>query len=163
MKVEIDVVYPHSKLKTLVEAKPEGQKFAVGERVYIRPIFESSKLHFHCDLITTVKHSYNQAYGDGGASNQYSTEIASWYDECELMSAGDMSIEECRAALNNEFGISYNDMIDMRVEAQANCPLGKLFRDVLTPEVMKDIVVKAVARATEDEKQLREKQNEQRY
>jgi len=96
--------------------QPGGQRFATGNEVYIRPIYEHSKSHFKSDVITYVKYSYYQKYGDG-PKDSYATGIASWYDECELMPANGRSIEECRNACEDYFCMSHEDMIRKKEES----------------------------------------------
>jgi len=96
--------------------QPKGQRFATGDEVYIRPIYEHSKSHFNSDVITYVKYSYYQKYGDG-SKDSYATGVASWYDECELMPVNGRSIEECRKACEDYFCMPHEEMIRKKEES----------------------------------------------
>lgn len=98
------------------------QKIKPNTEVYIRPIYETSMLHFGCDAIATCEYSYDQAYG-GGSVSSYSTNIGSWYDEGQLMPTNGMSLEECKAACADYFGESYESMVSKREKAISNSPI----------------------------------------
>lgn len=114
--VNLEVKYPHGSSFRLVERKPEGQKFGIGDLVYIIPITDKCMSHFDCDLITTVRHSYNQAHGNGGASSKYSLGIAAWYNECQLILANGKTIEQCRDECLAETSSTYEELIKERKE-----------------------------------------------
>jgi len=119
----------------------DRQKFAADTEVYIRPIYESHKIHFRCDVITGIEGTYAQLYG-GESFDKYSTDIASWYDEDQLMPTNGRSIEECREACEGYFGISYQDILNKRKEANDNCPLSKMIKKMINEvneSVMADI------------------------
>ena len=104
----------------------ERQKIPAGEEVYVRPIYNRSKLHFTSDVITKVKGTYAQLYL-GENFNDYSTDIASWYQEEELMPTQGRTIEECRLSCEKYFKTPYDRMIELRKEALGSCPMRKHF------------------------------------
>ena len=68
-------------------AKAEGQKFGVGERVYVGKMPEH-KSHFNSEEEASVLYTYCQVYG-GTEAKDYALEfddgsISSWYSENEL-------------------------------------------------------------------------------
>ncbi len=106
----------------------ERQKIPAGEEVYIRPIHESSMLHFDGDVITTVRGTYAQMFW-GNDFSSYATEISSWYNENQLMPTNGRSLQECQEGCNEYFNQSYEEIINKRKEAIESSPLLKMFGD----------------------------------
>lgn len=111
------------------------QQIEAGTEVYIRPIYHTSKLHFYCDLITKVEGTYAQLYPDirmGGVKDDdfknYSLEVASWYDENEIMPTNGKTLKECRDKCEEYFSVSYEKMLKLRTEAKENDPFMKMMR-----------------------------------
>jgi len=114
----------------------QRQKFAAGTEVYIRPIFESSMTHFNCDVITTIEGTYAQLFG-GEDFDSYSTKIAAWYHECQLMPTQGYGIDSCRFMCEEYFGESHKSMMDRRIQVIENCPFNKSFRKMVDEEMAK--------------------------
>lgn len=135
--VNLGVKYPHGSSFRLVERKPEGQKFGIGDLVYIIPITDKCMSHFDCDLITTVRHSYNQAHGNGGASSQYSLGVGSWYSEFQLILANGKTIEQCRSECLVETGKTYKELMGERkvmrsIKTDADLIMESRFNDAMS-------------------------------
>ena len=74
------------RLETIPE--PKGQKFPVGQRVYITKDLGESMSHFNSDTYATVVGVYSHMYG-GDNVESYSLDIdcvgeVSWYEEWQL-------------------------------------------------------------------------------
>ena len=105
------------------------QKFPIGTEVYIIPISDKSMLHFDCDVITTVKYTYGQMFGDNtGGHTSYSTAIASWYEEHQIVATNGRSIEQCRSDLINDIGSSYEDLLNSRSDSISRCTIRKMMQ-----------------------------------
>lgn len=102
----------------------ERQKIPAGEEVYIRPIYERSMLHFTGDVITKVEGTYAQLYG-GSNFSDYATNIASWYNEDQLMPTNGRSLEECRSGCSEYFDMPYDKIMEAKEDALNNCPFRK--------------------------------------
>lgn len=125
-EITVPVPYGNGECKTIIVETRSEQKFEPGTEVYIKPMTDSSKLHFDGDVIATAEYTYSQAYG-GRDVKSYSTNIASWYDEGELMPTNGLSLDECRAACQDYFGVSHSEMLKERQDNIDNCPLRKYF------------------------------------
>jgi len=97
--------------------------------------------HFTDDCITTVEGTYCQLYAPHGPTDEnlkeYSTSIAAWYDECQLMATEGRTLEECRAACIDYFGDSYEEMIAEKQKNKENSPLMKMLIESLKEEMPK--------------------------
>lgn len=153
--VNLEVKYPHGNSFRLVDRKPDGQKFGIGDLVYIIPITDRSMSHFECDLITTVKHSYSQAYGHGGASSRYSLDVASWYNEYQLIFANGKTIEQCRSECLAETGNTYEELMNKRkvmrsIKTGADLMMEKRFNEMMS-EICYEVLTCVIDNACKDE------------
>lgn len=119
------------------------QKFTLDTEVYIRPIMEKSMLHFTDDCIAVVEGTYAQLYSPHNPTDEdlkeYSTNIASWYRECQLMPTEGRTLEECQAACLDYFGKTYKSMVTEKQKIQENCPIGKMFSKAIQ-EAREDMI-----------------------
>jgi hypothetical protein len=88
------------------------QKIPAGEEVYISPMY-----NIPSDVITSVEGTYAQLFG-GNNFSSYSTKIAAWYKENQLMPTNGKSIDECRNSCYEYFNMYYYDMLNKKVLAE---------------------------------------------
>ena len=128
---EISIHMPDGIYKKQVHSN--NQKFSCGQRVYVRPINDTSMIHFECDLISRVEYTYSQAYGDCGPCKQYSLEVAAWYEENQLMPISeDCTIEQARDMCKDYFGKSYGEIKSKRNDTINSDPLINSMRYALS-------------------------------
>lgn len=134
----ISHVYPDGHKESKEVFNHPNQKFPIGTEVYIVPITDTSMLHFECDVITMVRHTYGQMHGDNTYGHEsYSTNAGTWYDEHQLVATNGRDINQCRCDLIIG-GESYADRMLKRKSLINNDPLNKIIKSRID-EAMKSL------------------------
>lgn len=109
-------------------------KYPQGTEVYLLPILDWSRTHFHQDEISTVKGTYFSMYGGNPKTQdkEYCLECGAWYPEDTLIPTNGRTLEECREQIIPEvFAVDYKTIVRVMSHLKQNDPLMLMLKEGL--------------------------------